>query len=389
MEGLSNKMNKKIHSLFFGLTIFCFVAIIVMIAMGRLAESGPLFVALFAFLALYSRGNDSLKGFAFTIWIFAAVSVSMFYPFLFQQWGSFKLTRLIEPLMMIIMFGMGTAMSIRDFTQVLLMPKGVLIGMTLQFTVMPLVGFTIAKSFGFPPEIAAGVILIGCVPSGLASNVMNYIAGSNLALSVTITACATLVAPIMTPVWMKFLAGQFVPIDFLQMMWGVFKITIIPVAAGLLFNKFMHGKVNWLDRSLPVLSMGGIVFIIVVITSAGRDNLLTVGLMLLGAEIIHNSMGYLGGYWFSRLFGLDERSCRTVAIEVGLQNGGMGSALAINVLKSPAAALAPAIFGPWMNISGSVLANWWHAHPAKDGIKRSPEAEEEAGVEEKIIPKDT
>jgi bile acid:Na+ symporter, BASS family len=389
MEGSSNTMSKKIYKVFIIASIACLIGIIVMIALGRLAEAGPLFVGLFAFLALYSRGNDALKGFAFTIWIFAAVSVSMFYPFLFQQWGSYKFTRLIEPLMMIIMFGMGTAMSVKDFSQVLLMPKGVLVGMSLQFTVMPLVGFTIASVFGFPPEIAAGVILIGCVPSGLASNVMNYIAGSNLALSVTITACATLAAPIMTPLWMKFLAGKFVPIDFLAMMWGVFKITIIPVAAGLLFNKFFHGKVNWLDRSLPVLSMGGIVVIIVVITSAGRDNLLSVGLLLLGAEMIHNMTGYLGGYWFSRLFGLDERSCRTVAIEVGLQNGGMGSALAINVLKSPAAALAPAIFGPWMNISGSILANWWHAHPAKDKIKPSADAEEEAVTEDKIIPRDT
>jgi bile acid:Na+ symporter, BASS family len=389
MEDSSNTMGKKIYTFFLIATIACFLGVVFMIAIGRLAEAGPLFLGLFAFFAMYARGKESLKGFAFTIWIFAAVSVSMFYPFLFQQWGSYKLTRLIEPLMMIIMFGMGTAMSVKDFSQVLLMPKGVLVGMTLQFTVMPLVGFTIAKSFGFPPEIAAGVILIGCVPSGLASNVMNYIAGSNLALSVTITACATLIAPIMTPVWMKILAGQFVPIDFLAMMWGVFKITIIPVAAGLVFNKFFHGKVNWLDRSLPVLSMGGIVVIIVVITSAGRDNLLSVGLLLLGAEMIHNTMGYLGGYWGSSLMGLDERSCRTVAIEVGLQNGGMGSALAINVLKSPAAALAPAIFGPWMNISGSILANWWHAHPAKDRVKPSIDAEKEAVVEEKIIPKDT
>ncbi|MFA6471700.1 MAG: bile acid:sodium symporter family protein [Candidatus Latescibacterota bacterium] len=371
MEGSSNTMRKRIYSLFFGLTIFCFTGIIAMIAMGMLAISGPLFVGFFAFLALYSRGNETLKGFSFTIWIFAAVSVSMFYPFLFLQWGSYKLTKLIEPLMMIIMFGMGTTMSLRDFSQILRMPKGVLIGMGLQFTVMPFVGFTIAKTFGFAPEIAAGVILIGCVPSGLASNVMNYIAGSNLALSVTITACATLVAPLMTPIWMKFLAGQFVPIDFMQMMWGVVRITIIPVAAGLLFNHFMHGKVNWLDRFLPVVSMGGIVVIIVVITSAGRNDLLTVGLMLLAAEMIHNTTGYLGGYWGSRLCGLDEKSCRTVAIEVGLQNGGMGSALAINVLKSPAAALAPAIFGPWMNISGSVLANWWHAHPVKDEKKPS------------------
>lgn len=364
MNGSSGSSKHSLYTVFLVVSIACLLGVIALISMGRTAQAGYFFMGMFAAFAIYSRGSVTLRGFAFTIWIFFAVSVSMYFPQLFQQWGSYKLTRLIEPLMMIIMFGMGTAMSIRDFTQVLLMPRGVLIGMTLQFTVMPLVGFSIAKTFGFPPEVAAGVILIGCVPSGLASNVMNFIAGSNLALSVTITALATIVAPIMTPVWMKFLAGQFVYVNFLAMMWGVFKITIIPVTAGLLFNKFFHGKVNWLDRSLPVLSMGGIVVIIVVITSAGRNQLLAVGLLLLGAEMLHNFMGYLGGYWGSRLLGLDEKSCRTVAIEVGLQNGGMASALAINVLKSTSAALAPAIFGPWMNISGSVLANWWHAHPA-------------------------
>jgi bile acid:Na+ symporter, BASS family len=364
MNGSSASTGKALYTIFLVIAVACLLAVVALISMRRIADAGFFFMGMFAALAIYSRGNPTLKGFAFTIWIFFAVSISMYYPHFFVQWGSYKLTRLIEPLMMIIMFGMGTAMSIRDFTQVLLMPKGVIIGMLLQFTVMPLVGFTIAKSFGFPNEVAAGVILIGCVPSGLASNVMNFIAGSNLALSVSITALATIVAPIMTPIWMKFLAGQFVPVDFLAMMWGVFRITIIPVAAGLLFNKFFHGKVKWLDRSLPVLSMGGIVFIIVVITSAGRNQLLTVGLLLLFAEMIHNGTGYFLGYWGSRIMGLDERSARTVAIEVGLQNGGMASALAINVLKSPAAALAPAIFGPWMNISGSVLANWWHAHPA-------------------------
>ncbi len=375
MSSASGAQGKAIYRIFLFLTLATLLGSVVLIALGKIANAGFFLMAMFASFAIYARGSETLKGFAFTIWIFFAVVVAMYYPQLFVQWGSYKTTKLIEPLMMIIMFGMGTTMSLRDFAQVLRMPKGVLIGMCMQFTIMPLVGFTIAKSFGFPGEIAAGVILIGCVPSGLASNVMNYIAGSNLALSVTITAFATIVAPIMTPMWMKVLAGQFVPIDFMSMMWGVFKITIIPVAAGLIFNKFMHGKAKWLDRSLPVLSQGGIVFIIVVITAAGRNDLLTVGLMLLAAEMIHNMAGYTFGYWGSRLSGLDERSCRTVAIEVGLQNGGLGSALAINVLKSPAAALAPAIFGPWMNISGSVLANWWHAHPVVDKNTAAPAVE--------------
>ena len=198
---------------------------------------------------------------------------------------------------------------------------------------------------------------------------INYIAGSSLALSVTVTAKNTIISPILTPTWMKFLAGHFVPIDFTKMMIAVIKITLIPIAAGLLFNRFTHGRAKWLDRLLPAVSMGGIVFIIVVITASGRDQLLTVGLLLLGAVMIHNGAGSLLGYWGSRLLGLDERSCRTVAIEVGLQNGGMASALAITVLKSSSAALAPAIFGPWMNISGSVLANWWRSRPAQDKPK--------------------
>jgi len=366
MSNSSHASGRNLCKPFLILSIVSLLGIIAMIAMGKVARAGPFFMAMFAFLAIYVRGNETLKGFAFTIWIFAAVSASMFYPFLFVQWGGYKLTRLIEPLMMIIMFGMGTTMSVRDFTQVLMMPRGVIVGLVLQFTIMPLVGYTLATSFGFPPEIAAGMILIGCVPSGLASNVINYIAGSNLALSVTVTAFNTVVSPILTPTWMKFLAGQFIPIDFMKMMFAVFKITIIPVAAGLLFNKFMHGRAKWLDRLLPVVSMGGIVFIITVITSAGRDQLLTVGLLLLGAVMIHNTAGYFLGYWGSRLMRLDEKSCRTVAIEVGLQNGGMASALAISVLKSSSAALAPAIFGPWMNISGSVLANWWRSRPAPD-----------------------
>jgi BASS family bile acid:Na+ symporter len=363
MGSSSGAKSPAIYRIFLFITVVSLLGAIAMISMGKIANAGFFLMTVFASFAMYVRGNEKLKGFSFTIWIFFAVVVSMYYPRLFIQWGSYKLTGLIEPLMMIIMFGMGTTMSIRDFTQVILMPKGVLVGMILQFTIMPLVGFTIAKTFGFPPEVAAGVILIGCVPSGLASNVMNYIAGSNMALSVSVTAFATLVAPIMTPIWMKYLAGQFVPVDFVGMLLGVLRVTLIPVGAGLIFNHFMQGRAKWLDRLLPMVSMGGIVFIIVVITSAGRDMLLTVGLMLLFAEMIHNASGYTLGYWCSRLAGLDERSCRTVAIEVGLQNGGMASALAINVLKSPAAGLAPAIFGPWMNISGSVLANWWHSQP--------------------------
>ena len=127
----------------------------------------------------------------------------------------------------------------------------------------------------------------------------------------------------------------------------------------------LKGPTNWMDKVLPVVSMAGICYIIAIITARSSEKLLSVGLLLVGASMIHNLAGYLLGYWSSRLAGLKEKDCRTVAFEVGMQNGGMASGLAMSVLKSPLAALAPAIFGPWMNVSGSVLATFWSSKPDK------------------------
>jgi bile acid:Na+ symporter, BASS family len=246
------------------------------------------------------------------------------------------------------------------------MPKAVLIGLGCQFTIMPFVGLSLATIFGFSPEVAAGVILIGSAPSGLASNVMAYLAKANLALSVTLTAVATLLAPLATPILMKFLAGQYVPISFLDMMWSIVKIVIIPIAGGLIFNKIVHGKAKWLDQAMPLLSMGGIAFIITIITAAGRDSLIEIGLILILAGFIHNMSGYFLGYWSCRLFKMDERSCRTIALEVGMQNGGLASGIALEMGKIATVGLAPAVFGPLMNITGSSLATWWRSKPPKD-----------------------
>ena len=261
------------------------------------------------------------------------------------------------------MFGMGTAMSFQDFVGVIKMPKAVGIGIVCQFTIMPIVGFSLATLFAFPPEIAAGIVLVGASPSGLASNVMSYIAKANLALSVTLTACATLLAPILTPFIMQKLAGQFVPIDFWAMVWSITKIVLLPIIGGLLFNHFLHGKFKWLDRIMPLISMAGIAFIITIITAAGRDDLLTIGLALVAAAVIHNLLGYLLGYWACKLFKMPPQDCRTIALEVGMQNGGLASGIALEMGKVATVGLAPAIFGPWMNISGSSLATWWRDQP--------------------------
>jgi len=412
--------------------VLCLVLVIIMLVTGRRAGVGPALIAMFGSLALYCMGHPFLKSFAFTVWVFAFVAVSMVYPSAFMTWLGVDLKILIVPLIQIIMFGMGTTLSVADFGRVFKMPWPVFIGFVLQFSVMPLTGLVLAKAFGFQAEVAAGVVLIGSCPGGVASNLMTYLAGGNVALSVTMTSCSTIVSPLMTPFLMDKLAGQFIEINFLAMMFGIINMIIVPIVAGLIANRILYsrhkifsrggvlaligaacvllaagigflapsavytygdaslakdgfvvgllligvvalaklvisvwlkGPENWMNKALPIVSMVGICFIIAIITARSAEKLISVGPYLIAAAIIHNFVGYILGYWAARAARLDESSCRTVAFEVGMQNGGMASGLAMNVLKSAPAALAPAIFGPWMNVSGSVLATWWHRKP--------------------------
>ena len=344
---------------FLVLSLICLLLFIGFWLTANLAYSGPVVILFFTFLAIGLRFYPSLKGFSFTVLIFAAVAASLYYPAVFLELGGFDLKKLIIPLLIIIMFGMGTAMSINDFVGVIKMPKGVLIGLVCQFSIMPFVGYALASFSGLPPEIAAGIILVGCSPSGLASNVMAFISGANLALSLTLTAVATLMAPLMTPLLMKLLANELVPIDFWGMLWSIMKIVILPIIAGLIFNHFAHGKVKWLDKAMPMVSMAAIAIIITIITAAGRDSLLTLGLTLILVVIIHNAVGYFLGYLGGKLSGLDEKSARTIAFEVGMQNSGLASGIALEMGRVATMGLAPAVFGPWMNISGSSLAGYW------------------------------
>jgi BASS family bile acid:Na+ symporter len=370
MSGIKIKFMSRIIKTLLVLSIFFFLVTIYLFFIGQGSQTGPSMVLFFLFLAFGIRGTDRFKGLSFTVLIFAAVSLSIYYPQSFVQVGDFQLKKLIVPLLQIIMFGMGTAMSFNDFYGVIKMPKGVVVGLICQFSIMPLLGFTLATVFNFPAEIAAGVVLIGSSPSGLASNVMAYLAKANVALSVTLTAVATLIAPLMTPILMKYLAGSFVPIDFISMMITIIKIVILPIMLGLIFNYFFHGKAKWLDKTMPIISMGGIILIIMIITAAGRDDLLTIGILLIIAAIIHNLMGYLLGYWGCRLLRMKEQDCRTIALEVGMQNGGLASGIALEMGKISTVGLAPAVFGPWMNISGSSLATWWRDKDPEKNINK-------------------
>lgn len=330
---------------------------------------GWLLMLFFISLAIAFRGKKSLKGMSFTLIIFAAVSMALYHPEYFLEWNGFKLSGLIIPLIQLIMFGMGTSMSLKDFAGVIKTPKGVVIGVMSQFLIMPLMGFALASLSNFPPEIAAGIVLIGCSPSGLASNVMSYLAKANLALSITVTATTTLLAPFITPVLMKFLAGALIEIDIAKMMWDIIKMIIIPIGAGLIFNKLLSGRSQWLDKAMPIVSMFGIAFIITIITAAGRESLLTIGPALIGIVIVHNLFGYSLGYWSARLFKMPERDCRTIAIEVGMQNAGLASGIAKEMGKIATVGLAAAVFGPVMNITGSTLASWWHNRLPKDHVE--------------------
>ncbi len=340
-------------------SIFLGLGAVFLWGLERYEVAAPTLILFLLALALAFSAYKPLKGFSFTILIFAAVAASLFYPQFFLEIGSFELNGLIVPLLIIIMFGMGTSIGIRDFIGVVKMPKGVLVGLIAQFTIMPFIGFGLAKLSGLPPEIAAGIILVGCSPGGLASNVMAYISGANLALSLTLTAVSTLLSPLLTPFFMQLLANELVPIDFLAMFWSIIKIVILPILAGLLFNHFAHGRFTWLDKAMPKVSMAAIAIIITIITASGRDSLLSIGLVLIIVVVAHNFSGYLLGYYGGKLLGLDEKSCRTVAFEVGMQNSGLASGIALEMGRLATMGLAPAVFGPFMNISGSSLATIW------------------------------
>jgi bile acid:Na+ symporter, BASS family len=355
-----------LSSYFYFLSLLIMIGFIYFHIQGYYSFEGWMLTGFFISIALAFRCSSVLKGFSYTLIILAAVSLAMYFPSYFQKLGTLKLSSLILPLLQIIMFGMGTELSIKDFRKIIKNPKGIIIGILCHYTIMPVLGFTLASIFQFPKEISAGIILIGCCPSGLASNVMSFLAKANLALSVSVTAVSTLLAPFLTPMLMRLLGGEFIEIHFWAMFWDIMKIVILPIIAGLIFHYLVRGRLSFIDKALPKISMAGIALIIVVITAAGRDSLLQVGLKLILVTCIQNLTGYFLGYWSARLFRMNEKDCRTISLEVGMQNGGLASGLALTMGKLATVGLSPAVYGPTMNITGSSLASWWHRRTPKE-----------------------
>lgn len=324
-----------------------------------------LFIVLFTALALAAGRVRWLKGLGFTFTVLAFGAAAFTFPAWFIAPGGFEMKQIITPLVQLILLCMGMTLALADFTRILSAPRAVMIGAGLQFSIMPLAGFTFARLFGLPAEVAAGLILIGCCPGGVSSNVITYLAKGNVPLSVTMTAVSTLLSPFLTPFAMQWLAGSYVPVEVGPMMFSIFKMIIAPLALGFAIRRFLPRLADKLVRLLPPLAMLSIALIVAITVAMSRDDLIKVGFVLLAASACHNATGYALGYGAARLSGLDRRDSRTVALEVGLQNGGMATGLAFNVLHSPAAALAAATFGPWSAITSSALASWWRRR-AKD-----------------------
>lgn len=321
-------------------------------------------------------------GIGFAVFILLTVVFAMFFPDICRKWGSYQTKALIFPLIQVIMFGMGTTLGPADFLRAFKMPKAVVCGLVLQFTVMPMLGIGLGKLMGFSPEIVAGMILVGSAPGGVASNVITYLAKGNVALSVTMTACSTMASPLMTPFLMSWLAGAIVPVNFGDMFFSIVWMIVVPIVGGLIANEVLK-RVNWrgawIDQVLSLISMVGIAIVLAIIVAESRDDLLKVGVWLILAAIIHNGLGYLLGYWGAYAAGLEESARRTVAIEVGMQNCGMATGLAINVLKSAQIALPAAIFGPWMSISGAMLAAWWQGSAVSSEPENAKATETKSG----------
>lgn len=309
--------------------------------------------------------------FGFALAVIGMASVGFLLPGLFTwRWQGFEPRQAIVPLVQLAMLGMGMKLTLADFRRVALMPQAVAIGVVCQFGIMPLTGFACGQVFGLPPEVATGLVLVGSCPAGVTSNVITYLARGNVALSVTMTACSTLLSPFATPAFMSLLADRSVPIDAVGMLLSIVWMILLPVAVGLAVNTLARPFARRCAAIVPAVAMISVCLIIVITVAVARDDLAACGAALVAAAVCHNAVGFALGYALARAARLGVGDARTVAIEVGIQNGGMATGLALDVLKSPAAALPAAVFGPWSALAAALLAAVWSLRPPEPSASR-------------------
>jgi len=296
---------------------------------------------------------SAFVGKTFAAWVILFAFLGFFFPDTFKQFSPWIVT-----LLAIIMFGMGLTLSMDDFRGVVKRPFDVTIGVLGQFLIMPFLAVLLTRSIPMPPEVAAGVILVGCCPGGTSSNVMTYLSRGDVALSVACTSVTTLIAPIVTPFLVWLFASQYLPVDGWAMFISIVKVVLVPLALGAAFQKLLPGVVKATVHALPIVSVIGIVLIVSAVVGTSKASIVKPGLMVFVVVILHNGLGFLLGFFAAKATGLSLAQRKAIAIEVGMQNSGLGAALATTYF-SPIAAVPSAIFSVWHNISGALLANWF------------------------------
>ena len=275
------------------------------------------------------------------------------YPDLFIAYKSW-----IVPLLALVMFGMGLTLHLSDFGNVLQMPRLIMVGVTLQYTIMPLTAVALSHMMGLDPVLTAGMVLVGTCPGGTASNVICYLARGNVALSISLTAISTFLAVLLTPALTALLVSKHINVPASDMLVSIFFMVIIPVSLGVMLNHLAGNIIKPVAAVFPLISVITILFIIAIIVALNAHLVGKIGVTVMTAVILHNSAGLVLGYYTSRLLGYSPKECRTLAIEVGMQNSGLAVALAIKYFTATAA-LPGAIFSIWHNLSGSLLAGIW------------------------------
>lgn len=268
----------------------------------------------------------------------------------------------IVPLLGLVMFGMGLTLKVEDFSEVARHPWRVALGVAAQFVIMPSVAWLLCQVFALPPEIAVGVILVGCCPSGTSSNVMTWLAKGDLALAVAISSVTTLLAPLLTPALIWFLASAWLPVSFGDMFLSIVQMVILPIVLGVVVQRLLGARVSYAVQVLPLVSVVSIVLIVCAVVAASQAKIAESGLLIMALVILHNSFGYLLGYFTGKLFKLPLPQRKSLSLEVGMQNSGLGAALAAAHF-SPLAAVPSALFSVWHNISGALLSTYFRKMP--------------------------
>lgn len=279
---------------------------------------------------------------------------------------------MIVPLLGVVMLGMGMTLTWGNFSETLRCPGVIGLGVMLQYLVMPLLAWVIALVIGLPPQLTAGLVLLGACPGGTASNVVCYLARGDVALSITLTTVSTLLAILATPLLTWLYVGERVPVPVEDMLWSIFKIVLVPVSIGVLINSLVGSRLRPVKQLFPLLSVGAIIFIIAIVVALNRNNLAAMGWSVALAVLLHNAGGLTAGYALARLLGWGERTARTLAIEVGMQNSGLAVALAVKYF-APTAALPGALFSIWHNLTGSLLASFW-SWRGREGVSESTQS---------------